>query len=229
MLTEVGNAGFTPLREIGSFEPVRFKNWEAWKAQCRGQFMQDEVEWLVFYAPEVDKTFAIGTTVVLPPAGIDAHAELVKSFEVVPGMKASGVAPEPLPELLPAPQPISPDLGARFSGTSLPVVLRWTSAKSLASDEYYQVLVDYNYGESNPLVKFATRATSLTLPTRLYRTPNCHVFNWQVTLMKKTGVTPDGQSTGQPISYNSLYWYVWWDYPEGQSPPFNAGCPNAQF
>lgn len=229
MLTDIGDLGFTPLREIGSFESVRFKNWDAWKADCRGQTFQDQVEWLVFYAPEVGKTFAIGTTVVLPPAGIDAHAELVKSFEVVPGMNASGAAPEPLLRLLPAPQLINPELGARFSGTSQPIVLKWTSVKSLSPDEYYLVLVDYNFGESNPQVKFATRGTTLTLPTRLYSTPNCHVFNWQVTLMKKAGVTSDGQPTGQPISYNSLYWYVWWDYPEGQSPPFNAGCPNAQF
>jgi hypothetical protein len=107
--------------------------------------------------------------------------------------------------------------------------LGWAPASFLAPDEYYQILVDYNYGESNPLVKFATRGTTITLPARLYSTPNCHVFNWQVTLMRKSGTTSDGQPIGEPVSYDSLYWYVWWDYPEGQTPPFGGGCPNAQF
>jgi hypothetical protein len=225
MLDDVGSLGFTPIRSVGPFECFRFKGWDAWKVGGRGQFRQNEVEWVVFYAPEVDKTYLIGTIVTLPPVGIDPHAALRESFEVHPEVHASGVAPEPLLDLLPGPELLEPPLGARFYGTEQPIILQWQPVKDLAPDEYYQVSVDYNYREGNPSVVFRTRETQLALPESLYHTPNCGVFNWQVALMRRTG-TGDG---GQPISYASLYWYVEWRYPPGVQAPFILVCPNAQF
>jgi hypothetical protein len=229
MLGELGDLGFTPVRELGPFERTRFKTWDAWHVGARGQLTQDEMEWRVFYAPEVNKTYALATTVVLPPANIDPHETLRASFEVVPSVNAAGQAPEPLVRLLPGPELTSPALGARFEGTGAPIVLEWKPVKALDADEFYQVSVDYAYGETTIKEKFATRATEFTLPESLYRTPNCHVFNWQVTLVRQTGTDKKGNPTGEPLSYKSLYWYVWWSYPEGEPRPFKPACPNPQF
>jgi hypothetical protein len=229
MLAEVGDLGFTPVRALGPFESTRFKQWAAWQVGARGRRSVDQMEWMIFYAPEVNKTFVIGTTVVSPPSGIDPHAALRGSFDVDPAIQASGVAPEPLLKLLPAPELISPTLGARFLGTAQPIVLRWQAVQELAQDEYYAVLVEYDYSETTNDVTLTTRQTQITLPETLYRTPNCGVFNWQVTLMRQTGVDEAGQPTGVPIGYNSLYWYVQWLYPPGESPTFSPKCPNPQF
>lgn len=229
LLADVGNLGFTPVRDLGPFEPVRFKQWDAWQGGARGRRSVDQLQWMVFYAPEVDKTFVIGTAVVLPPTGVDPHTTLRDSFEVDPTIQADGVAPEPLPKLLPAPELISPTLGARFLGTAQPIVLRWQAVQELAQDEYYAVLVEYDYRETTSNVLFRTRETQIPLPETLYRTPNCGVFNWQVTLMQQTGVDEAGRPAGVPIGYNSLYGYVQWLYPPGESPPFPPQCPNPQY
>jgi len=65
-------------------------------------------------------------------------------------------------------------------------------------------------------------------PESYYHIPNCGVFNWQVTLMKQTGVGPAGQPTGVPLSHRSLYWFLLWGYPPGQEVPFKQLCPNEQ-
>jgi hypothetical protein len=226
MLETIGDLGFTPIRGIGPFEPFRFKGWDAWKVGGRGQVRQNQVEWVAFYAPEVDKTYLIGSTVTLPPAGIDPHAALRESFEVHPEIRASGVAPEPLLDLLPGPERIGPPLGARFTGTEQPIILQWQPVKDLGPDEYYRVSVDYNYGETNSLAVFRTRETQWTLAESLYHTPNCGVFNWQVTLMREAR---GASGRDQPISYPSLYGYVEWRYPPGVQAPFVGACPNAQF
>ncbi|RPI96636.1 MAG: hypothetical protein EHM40_00985 [Chloroflexi bacterium] len=229
VLDELGDLGFRPVRELGTFEPVRFKDWDAWQAQARGLVLSYDSQWMVFYSPEVDKTYAISTTVVQPPSGMDPHAVLRDGFEVHPEMNARGTAPEPLLRLLPPPKLISPELGTRVYGTEEPIVLRWEPVKELAEDEYYLVSVDYNYIENNPRLLYTTRETQFTLPESLYETPNCGVFNWRITLMRQTGVGEDGGPKGEPISFNSLYHYVEWRYPPGVEAPFDLRCPNEQF
>ena len=229
LLDEVGDLGFSPVREIGTFQHTKFKHWDAWVAPARGQYYYQEVKWTVFYAPEVDKTYAISTTVIYPPQGIDANEVLLENFDIDPNVQANGVAPVPLVRLLPQPKPISPELGARYIGVEQPIVLSWEPLKELAADEYYQVAVDYNYEETNFLVKYATRETQFTLPEALYRLPNCSVFNWRITLMQQTGTDKDGKPVGKALSYSSLYWYVQWFYPPDEKAPFNPLCPNAQF
>ena len=229
LFEQLGELGFTPVREIGPFKATRFQQWDAWQAEARGLLGVTQMEWMVFYAPEVNKTYALATTVVQPPAGIDPHAVLRASFAVVPEVHAAGAAPEPLSrKQWPGPELLSPSLGTLFQGADQPIVLQWKPVKDLAPDEYYEVDVDYNYGEANPQFKYTTRETHFTLPIALYEQPNCAVFNWQVLLKRKTGVDPDGQLQGEPISYNSLYWYVRWIYPVGTQ-PFTMLCPNQQF
>ena len=228
MLNTLGSIGFYPSRELGPFEQVKFKQWDAWQVKGRGQYSRYDEQWMVFYAPEADKTYAIGTMVVLPPVGIDPHAALRDGFEVHPEVHASGTAPVPLPQLLPAPELAGPDLGTRFMGVQEPIVLSWKPVKSLSTGEYYQVKVDYNYSETNTTVVYATRDTQIVLPGSLYDVPNCGVFNWQVTLMKQTGTDAEGQPEGSPLSYNSLYWYVEWLHPADAPAPFKPRCPNPQ-
>ncbi|HEX9075147.1 MAG TPA: hypothetical protein VF932_05180 [Anaerolineae bacterium] len=229
MLAELGDLGFTPVRDIGPFQPMQFKQWKGWRVGARGQVKQDQMEWAIFYAPEVDKTYAIATTVVLPPAGGDPHAAFRDSFAIFPDIHASGIAPEPLPRLRQAPELTSPPLGTRVQGASQPITLQWKGANPLASDEFYEVMVDYNYREANPTVTFTTRDSQITLPESLYHMPNCHVFNWQVRVMRQTGTDAKGQPAGEPVTYNSLYWYMIWSYPPDQPEPFPMMCPNSQF
>jgi hypothetical protein len=227
ILGKLGDLGFTPVREIGPFERVKFKQWDAWRATVRGQFSRYDGQWVIFYAPEVDKTYGIGTTVVQPPTGVDIHDALRKGFEVHPEVHANGKAPEPLPELLPQPELIGPAIGEKFVGDAEPIVLTWKPVKELAAGEYYKVHIDYNYDEANIVLNYSTTKTEIAIPAGLYDRPNCGVFNWQVTLMRQTGTDRDGQPIGVPLSYDSLYRYVGWTHPVGQA-PFKPLCPNPQ-
>lgn len=228
MVDVLGSFGFTPIREIGPFERLRFKRWDAWKVEGRGQYQQTQVEWVVFYAPEVDKTYSIGTTVVLPPGGLDPHAALRQSFDIDPEARAGGIAPQPLPRLLPAPELLEPAIGAQFYGLDQPVILKWLAMKELADDEYYAVGVDFNWGESNPLILYRARTPELTLPRSLFRTPNCRVFNWDVTLMRQAGLDANGQKVEEKVSHTSLYRYFLWTPLVGDV-DFMPACPNAQY
>jgi len=229
LLADVGDVGFTPVREIGTFERTKFKRWDAWEAPARAQFYYQEMKWTVFYAPEVDKTYAIGTTVTFPPTNIDANDVLLGHFDIDPDIHPDGVAPVQLIPLLPQPILVGPDMGTRFTGLEKPIVLRWEPFKELADDEYYQVRVDYNYDEANFPVRYATRETQFTLPEALYHQPNCSVFSWRITLMQQTGVDKDGKPIGNALSYDSLYRYVQWLYPLDERAPFDPLCPNVQF
>ncbi len=228
LVNTLGDLGFTPVRDLGPFERVKFKEWDAWQGKARGQLTRYDEQWMVFYAPEADKTYALGTTAVLAPKGVEPHALLRNSFEVHPEIEADGKAPQPLPSLLPAPELTGPELGVRVFGTDQPILLSWKPLKELAPDEYYQVGVDYNYGEANVLVNYSTRETQMALPELLYDTPNCGVFNWQVRLMQQTGVGADGQPKGKALSHGSLYWYVEWFHPLDAPAPFDPLCPNEQ-
>jgi hypothetical protein len=150
---------------------------------------------------------------------------LRSSFALFPDVQATGVAPEPLLRLLPSPELIGPPLAARFQGAEQPIILQWKSVKELAEGEYYEVVVDYWYRETHPLLYFTTQQTQVTLPETLYRSPNCGVFNWRVTLKRQTGLRDDGQPKGEPISHQSLYGYFWWQYPPGEERDFPPLCP----
>jgi hypothetical protein len=229
LLADVGDIGFTQIREIGEFKKTTFKRWEAWEAPARGLLYYTIIKWTVFYAPEVDKTFAISTTTVHAPKGVDANEILLANFDIDPAIESEGVAPVPLIPLLPKPTLVSPELGTRFTGLVQPIVLKWKPLKDLAEDEYYQVTVDYDYEEANFLVRYATKETQFTLPEALYHLPNCTVFNWRITLMQQTGVDKEDKPVGKALSYESLDWYVRWFYPLDEKAPFDPLCPNALF
>jgi len=229
MLSTLGNPGQYATRALESFQKTKFKNWDAWEVKARGELSVYDEQWMIFYVPEVDKTYALGTTVVLPKVPGDPHDYLRDSFEIHPEIQAKGVAPEPLPDLLPPPELAGPELGTTFTGTSQPIVLSWEPLKELTPDEYYRVSVDFNFSETNTTVTYATRDTRFTLPEELFGRPNCAVFNWQVTLMQQTGTDKNGQPVGKPLSFSSLYSYVRWLYPPGQEVPFIPRCQNQQF
>lgn len=225
LLEELGDLGFTPVRSLGPYSQYPFKDWDAWLVKAKGEFLENDMEYVVFYAPEVDKTYALGTTVVLPPVP-SPHNELRKSFTVFPGKTGDGTAPEPLQDYLAGPIPTSPEIGERFKGLAQPIVLEWQPVKELAEDEYYEVEVDFHIQERQPKFRYATRETSFTLPEDLYWMPNCSVFNWQVRLMRQTGMSEDGKPIGEQISHYSLYQYLWWFAAPGDARE-NLYCPYA--
>jgi hypothetical protein len=225
MLEEIGNLG--DARSVSSIAPKQFKQWDAWKLECT-TYTWEETIWVIFHAPQVDKTYAIATILRLPPKKPNPHGELRESFAVYPQIDATGVAPAPLPRLLPGPELVSPDLATRFRGLDQPVTLQWKPLKELEADEYYRVDIDYTYREAWPVVHLTTRETQLPLPVTLYNSPNCGFFNWRVTLMRQTGVRDDGQPIAEPASHPSLYWYLWWLHPPGEE-KFPALCPYAHY
>ena len=229
LLADVGDFGFTPVREIGTFVETTFKQWDAWEATARGELAYYEMMWTVFYAPEVDKTYALATTVVYPPTNIEPHEFLLEKFRIDPTLQANGMAPAPLVPLLPQPILVSPEMGARFTGLEQAIILKWEPLKELAKNEYYQVAVDYDYKETNFRMIYTTRETQFTVPEALYHQPNCSVFNWRITLMQQTSVDEDGNPKGTALSYPSLYRYVQWFYPQDEKAPFDPLCPNAQY
>lgn len=229
LLDDVGDFGFTPIRAIGEITPFSFQGRPAWKVEMRGQYAYDDLQWVVFSDPASGKIFAIGTTVVLPPTGVNAHAILRDTFELPAGVVAHGKAPDPLPNLLPGPQQLSPQLGAVFKGTEVPVVLVWAPVKMLNPDEFYQVDLSTNYDEASPSQSFSTRDNRLTVPNSLFHRPNCGVFNWQVRLMQTDGSMPDGSAHVAAESHASFYWYFLWTPPAGSPAEFLPLCPNAQY
>ncbi len=226
ILETLGVPGIYPMRDLKSFERTTFKGWAAWLVESRSELTRYDEQWMIFYAPEVDKTYAIGTLVVAMPVGIEHHSFLRDSFEVHTEIEANGTAPAPLEDLLAPVELLSPDLGATFFGADQPIVLTWEPAKDLADDEYYLVQIDFDYVETTNHRSYITRDTQFTLPESLYSTPNCSAFNWQVTLMKQTGTDPEGQPAGVALTFPSLYWYVLWYYPPGEQAPFDPRCPN---
>jgi hypothetical protein len=225
LLEEIGDLG--DARTIGSVRPMQFKQWDAWELEC-STYTWEETVWVIFYAPTVDKTYAIATILRLPPRIPYPHGELRESFAVYPHIDGTGVAPAPLPRLLPGPELVSPSLAARFRGLDQPVILQWKSVKELEADEYYRVTIDYTYREAWPVVHFTTRETQLLLPETLYDSPNCGFFNWRVRLVRQAHATGDGQPGTEPLSHPSLYSYFWWLQPPGQE-EFPALCPYAHY
>jgi hypothetical protein len=228
VLEEIGDDWFSPVRRITSTEALQFKQWNAWLMKFQTRFPKEEMEGVIFYAPEVDKTYAIITLILLPPTNQNLHASLRDSFAAFQDVNTSGIDSGPLIKLLPAPELVSPPIAARFQGLEQPIVLHWRPARDLAEDEYYEVAVDYWYRETNPIHKLTTRQAHVAVLTALYDVPNCSVFNWQVTLMQRTGRDDNGQPIGEPISYRSLYWYFWWQYPPGER-SFPPACPYTHY
>ena len=228
LLEQIGDLGATRVRSLGDPEPFEFKNWQGWRVPARGRLRYEQVEWVLFYAPEVDRTYALGTTIVKPPSGIDAPEELRSSFEVDETWEGKGVAPEPLPSLLPGPQWTAPELGAEFIGAQAEIALRWEPLRPLEPDEYFEVKVDYAYAEGTPLLRFATRQPWLRLPPELYDQPNCRVFNASVRFMRSAGDPRLASPQDVPLSYPSLLTYILWTRPEADPSPFPPLCPNEQ-
>lgn len=228
LLEQIGELGATRVRSLGDPERFEFKTWQGWRVPARGRLRYEEVEWVLFYAPEVDRTFALGTTLVKPPSGIDGPDVLRNSFEVDETWEGAGVAPEPLPSLLPGPQWAAPEFGAEFIGDQAEIVLRWEPLHPLEPEEYYEVKVDYAYAEGTPLLRFATRQTELRLPPELYDEPNCRVFNASVRLMRSAGDPLQVSPQDVPLSYPSLLTYFLWARPEADRAPFPPLCPNEQ-
>lgn len=229
LLDDLGDLGFTPIRALGAAMPFSFQGRPGWLVSMRGQYAYDDVQWVVFYAPSVDKTYAIGTTVVLPPKGVNAHAIMRDTFELPAGVVAGGVAPEPLPDLLPGPRLVRPALGAGFVGETRPITLAWEPLKDLGQNEVYLVTLSTNYDEGSPSHTYTTRTPTLDVPAELLHQPNCGVFNWDVRLMRIVGTVKDGTPQLEAESYASLFFYFLWVRPPDTPAEFLPLCPNAQY
>lgn len=55
MLETLGAPGFYQMRALESFERTTVKSGDAWQAPSRSKLSRYDEQWMIFYAPEVDK------------------------------------------------------------------------------------------------------------------------------------------------------------------------------
>ncbi len=125
---------------------------------------------------------------------------------VVPLMPPTATpTPTPTPTLTPTPGPpvpapalLSPAANAVFNGPDAVIVLDWTSVGILSEDRAYLVEVEIPSGKA-PL-RYTTQGTSWRLSADLWPSGRQRVLKWRVTVVERSGTTPEGQPAWKPLS-----------------------------
>jgi len=99
-----------------------------------------------------------------------------------------------------APALLAPADGASFSGPDTVILLSWLSEGILKEDDYYVLRLRRAGPMAQILAPVWTKVTSYRLDRALYIAGRVQQFYWQVSVMRKTGETPDGLWTGIEIS-----------------------------
>jgi LysM repeat protein/predicted nucleic acid-binding Zn ribbon protein len=115
----------------------------------------------------------------------------------------------PTPTLTPTPGParpapalLAPPQNTAFEGADRVIILNWASVGILGEDEWYTVRVRRSGAVAQVLPVEWTKVTSWRLPAELYieGLTEPQRFNWQVYIMRQTGVDEDGDWLGEQIS-----------------------------
>lgn len=101
-----------------------------------------------------------------------------------------------------APALLGPADSAAFEGDSTPILLNWASVGILAEDDWYVVRIRRSGSITEQLPLVWTKVTSWQLPSDLYiaGVAQPQQFDWQVVVMRQTGVAVDGTRFGEEIS-----------------------------
>jgi hypothetical protein len=100
-----------------------------------------------------------------------------------------------------------------FRGGGSRIKLSWEPVGVLAEDEWYGVSLRFL---ADGVVHYSgtwTKETSWIIPSELYTKAgqNERAFQWDVTVMKQTGIRADGGREGVPLSATSetrtFFWY----------------------
>lgn len=118
----------------------------------------------------------------------------------------------PTPTLTPTPGParqapalLSPPDGVTFEGSGTVILVNWTSVGILNEDEWYVLRMRRSGAIAQQLPPVWTKTTSWRLPSDLYieGLTEAQRFDWQVVVMRQTGIEEDGTLTGEQISPSS--------------------------
>jgi RNA polymerase subunit RPABC4/transcription elongation factor Spt4 len=126
--------------------------------------------------------------------------------------------PRPAPTGTPTPRFAVPRLlwpedQVEFRGRSSRIELSWESAGVLADDEWYGLSVRFLAGGMMQYSGTWTKETSWVVPAALHTKAGQieRAFQWDVTIMKQTGIKPDGGRDGVPLAPTSethtFFWY----------------------
>ncbi len=119
---------------------------------------------------------------------------------------ATVLRPSSTPSLpYPAPFLLGPVDGETFAGAETVILLNWASVGILAPDEWYVVRVRYPSGGQLLEVQEWLKATSWRLPKPLYGAASgtSAFYQWDVIVMRESGIGRDGVRQGQAISLPS--------------------------
>jgi LysM repeat protein len=106
-----------------------------------------------------------------------------------------GPSPTPtVPPPYPAPNLLLPKDGAVYGASEQSIALQWAAITSLRETEAYKVtILDMSSGDAEPWVDYVTD-TLYRVPVSLRPTDNStHIFQWYVTVVRKTGTTDAGK------------------------------------
>jgi len=114
--------------------------------------------------------------------------------------------PTPTPTLrFPQLQLLGPGNESEFHGRDSRIELAWQAAGLLAEDEWYALSLRFLAGGVVQYSGTWTKETSWIVPLELYNRAGQveREFQWDVTVVKETGTTPDGSRDGDPQSATS--------------------------
>jgi serine/threonine protein kinase len=172
-----------------------------------------------------DYEAALALNVADPSVGQTRRAELLLSFnqqaaqptpEATPAPAVTVVGtqtptPEPVAVKYDEPELISPADDALFAGKLTDVYLEWSASDQLAEDEYYDVTIQYIYGNEFVYWGAPTRETRIKIP------PDIGVgraggdrFRWYVTVRKANTAALSKNNLDLPVSLQSkIRTFVW--------------------
>ncbi len=104
-----------------------------------------------------------------------------------------------------APALLGPANGTAFEGEGTPILLNWASVGILAEDDWYVVWMRRSGTITEQLPLVWTKVTSWQLPSDLYIAglAQAQQFDWQVVVMRQTGLAADGTRFGEEVSPRS--------------------------
>jgi hypothetical protein len=112
-----------------------------------------------------------------------------------------------------APRLTGPENQAEFHGSDAQIQLSWAPVGMLAEDQWYAVSLRFTAGGTVHYTGTWTKETSWLVPREVYTQAGQseRAFQWDVTVMRQTGIKADGGREGVALSPPSetriFFWY----------------------
>lgn len=189
------------------------------KLQALSQHVQIQVPSIAFLAtstftPLPSPTCTLTATGTPTPSPTYTPLSPTETPTVPPPTATKRPAPTRTPKPpFDAPRLISPENQTEFHGGDAQIQLTWASVGALAEDQWYALSLRFT---ANGVVHYSgtwTKETNWIVPADLYTKAGQseRAFQWDVTVMKQTGIKADGGREGVALSPTSetriFFWY----------------------